>query len=168
AGTTVAFAVVYAAYALYEFLVPGTAFVLLGMVAVATLAAALLHGPALAALGLVGAFVTPLLVATGQANYWALYIYLAVVTGATFALARIRLWRWLAITAVVFAFCWMLVGIDERAVGPIAFHAAAGFALVAAMLVSGLLYGPPAVPGRIDAISSIALSAYLLAAALMV
>src|SRR5436190_329573 len=46
AGTTVAFAVVYAAYALYEFLVPGTAFVLLGMVAVATLAAALLHGPA--------------------------------------------------------------------------------------------------------------------------
>src|SRR5436190_1689391 len=59
AGTTVAFAVVYAAYALYEFLVPGTAFVLLGIVAMAALAAALLHGPALAALGLVGAFVTP-------------------------------------------------------------------------------------------------------------
>ncbi len=54
-----AFATVYAAYALYGFLVPATAFVLLGMVAMGTLAAALLHGPALAGLGVVGAFVTP-------------------------------------------------------------------------------------------------------------
>jgi len=46
AGTAVAFATVYAAYALYEFLAPATAFVLLGMVALGTLAAALLHGPA--------------------------------------------------------------------------------------------------------------------------
>ena len=42
AGTAVAFATVYAAYALYDFLVPATAFVLLGMVALGTLAAALL------------------------------------------------------------------------------------------------------------------------------
>ncbi len=41
AGTTVAYATIYAAYALYEFLVPGTAFVLLGIVALAPLAAAL-------------------------------------------------------------------------------------------------------------------------------
>ena len=34
-----------------------------------------------------------------EPNYWALYIYLAVVTAAAYALARIRLWRWLAITA---------------------------------------------------------------------
>ena len=51
AGTTVAYATVYAAYGLYEFLDPAVAFVLLGAVALATLAAALLHGPALAALG---------------------------------------------------------------------------------------------------------------------
>jgi hypothetical protein len=49
AGTAVAFATVYAAYALYDFLAPATAFVLLGLVALGTLAAALLHGPALAA-----------------------------------------------------------------------------------------------------------------------
>ena len=90
---------VYAAYALYGFLGPAVAFVLLGVVALATLAAALLHGPALAALGLVGAYVTPLLVSTDEPNFWALYIYLAVVTAAAFALARFRLWRWLAITA---------------------------------------------------------------------
>jgi uncharacterized membrane protein len=40
AGTAVAFATVYAAYALYGFLVPATAFILLGLVALGTLAAA--------------------------------------------------------------------------------------------------------------------------------
>ena len=45
AGTTVAYADVYAAYALYDFLSPGFAFILLGIVALATLAAALIHGP---------------------------------------------------------------------------------------------------------------------------
>jgi len=58
AGTAVAFATVYAAYALYDFLAPATAFILLGMVALGTLAAALLHGPALAGLGIAAAFVT--------------------------------------------------------------------------------------------------------------
>ena len=82
--------------ALYGFLDPAFAFVLLGAVALATLAAALLHGPALAALGLVGAYVTPMLVASNEPNYWALYIYLAVVTAAAFALALVRLWQWLA------------------------------------------------------------------------
>ena len=113
AGTTVAFATVYAAYALYGFLGPATAFVLLGIVALATLGAALLHGPWLAALGQLGAFVAPLLVATAQPNYWALYLYLAVVTAASFALARMRLWRWLAITAVVFGVLWAFPGIDD-------------------------------------------------------
>src|SRR4029453_19397739 len=85
----------YAAYALYDFLPPAVAFILLGLVALATMAAALLHGPALAGLGLVGAYVTPLLVSTGKPDYWSLYIYLAVVTAAAFALARVRMWRWL-------------------------------------------------------------------------
>ena len=83
AGTAVAFATVYAAYALYGFLAPATAFVLLGLVALGTLAAALLHGPALAGLGVVGAFVTPMLVSSDQPDYWALYIYLAIVTAAS-------------------------------------------------------------------------------------
>ena len=44
---------------------------LLGVVALATLAAALLHGPALAGLGLVGAFVTPVLLsACSAAENW--------------------------------------------------------------------------------------------------
>jgi uncharacterized membrane protein len=171
AGTTVAYATVYAAYALYGFLDPASAFVLLGIVALATLAAALLHGPALAALGLVGAYVTPLLVSTNEPNYWALYIYLAVVTSAAFALARMRMWLWLAITAVAFSFFWLLPGIQPTTVDALAphlFHVVAGFALVATILVSGLLYGPEPVPGQIDPVSSGTLAAYLLGALLLV
>ena len=145
AGTTVAYATVYAAYGLYGFLDPAFAFVLLGTVALATLGAALLHGPALAALGLVGAFVTPLLVASTAPNYWALYIYLAVVTAAAFALALMRLWQWLALIAVAFGFFWLLPGIRDSGVDALAahlFHVVAGFALSAALIVAGLFYGP--------------------------
>lgn len=169
AGTTVAFADVYAAHALYGFLNAGAAFVLLGLVALATLAAALLHGPALAGLGAVGAYLTPLLIASDQPDYWALYLYLAVVTAAAFALARARIWRWLALAAVVFGTLWMFPGIEEPgALAPHAFHAAAGFVLVAVLIVSGLLYGPDAEPGRIDGVSSGTLGAYLFAAAVLV
>lgn len=171
AGTTVAYATVYAAYALYNFLPPAAAFILLGAVALATLAAALLHGPMLAGLGLIGAYVTPILVSSEAPNYWALYVYLAVVTAAAFALARVRLWRWLAITAVAFCVLWMFPGIDDfvrDALIPHVFHGVVGYALAAALIVSGLLYGPPAVPGKVDGISSGALAAYLLAVAFLV
>jgi len=171
AGTAIAYAVVYAAYALYGFVDAAMAFVLLGAVALATLCAALLHGPALAALGLIGAEVTPLLVTTDQPNYWALYIYLAVVTAAAFALARARLWRQLAIAAVAFGVFWMLPGIGDvrlPSLAPHAFHAVVGFALSALLIVAGLFYGPAAERGRIDAISSGALGAYVFAAAALV
>jgi len=171
AGTTVAYATVYAAYALYGFLSPAAAFIALGIVALATLGAALLHGPILAGLGLVGAYVTPMLVSSEAPNYWALYIYLAVVTAAAFALARARLWRWLAITAVVFAVFWMLPGIDDfvrDSLMPHVFHGVVGYALAAALIVAGLFYGPSAEPGKVDGISSGALIGYLIAVALLV
>ena len=171
AGTTTAYATVFAAYELYGFIGPAMAFVLLGIVALATLAAALLHGPALAALGLIGAEATPLLVATGTPNYWALYVYLAVVTAAAFVLARVRLWRWLAVTAVAFGLFWALPGLAEAQTGPVAphiFHIVTGFALTALFLVAGVFFGPEAERGRIDAVSSGAATAYLLAAALLV
>ena len=170
AGTAVAFATIYAAYALYDFLVPGTAFVLLGIVAMGTMAAALLHGPALAGLGLVGAFVTPMLVSSGKPDYWALYIYLAIVTAAAFALARMRMWRWLVLTTIAFTTFWTLPGLENAAtlVAPHVFHVIACFVLAALLVVCGFMYGPPAEPGRIEGISSAALGTSLLGATLIV
>lgn len=170
AGTAVAFATIYAAYALYGFLVPATAFVLLGMVAMGTLAAALLHGPALAGLGVVGAFVTPILVSSDKPDFWALYIYLAIVTAASFGLARIRLWRWLAVTTIVFAVLWTFPGLDaaELQVAPHAFHVTAGFVLAAMLVVCGFMFGPGIEDGEIEPVSSSSLGAYLFGAMLIV
>ena len=128
AGTAVAFATVYAAYALYGFLAPATAFILLGLVALGTLAAALLHGPALAGLGVAAAFVTPILVSSERPDFWALYVYLAVVTAAAFGLARARLWRWLVVTTIVFALLWTLPCLQcgPSMVAPHAFDVIAG------------------------------------------
>jgi uncharacterized membrane protein len=170
AGTAVAFATIYAAYALYGFLVPATAFVLLGIVAMGTLAAALLHGPALAGLGVVGAFVTPVLVSSSKPDYWALYIYLAIVTAASFGLARIRLWRWLAVTTIAFAVLWVFPGLDtdDLQVAPHAFHVIAGFVLAALLVVCGFMFGPTVEDGEIEPVSSSSLGAYLFGAMLIV
>src|SRR3984957_8605693 len=167
AGTAVAFATVYAAYALYGFLVPATAFILLGLGA---LAAALLHGPALAGLGIAAAFVTPILVSSDRPDFWALYIYLAIVTAAALGLARIRLWRWLAVTTILFAMLWTFPCLQcgPSMVWPHAFHVMTGFVPAALVGVCGFLFGPPADEGRIEPISSGSLAAYLAGATLIV
>ncbi len=137
----------------------------------ARLAAALVHGPALAGLGLVGAYVTPLIVSTGHPNYWALYIYLAVVTAAAFVLARARLWRWLAFTAVAFSLFWTLPGLQAIHLNNLEahlFHVVVGFGLAALLIVSGFLFGPDAEPGRVDPVSTLSLAAYVVGAAVLV
>ncbi|SCM75484.1 conserved membrane hypothetical protein [uncultured Pleomorphomonas sp.] len=109
AGAVSAFASVYAAYGLYGLIGPAAAFVALGAVGVATLALALRHGPALAALGLLAAYATPLLVSSDEPALLPLVLYLAVVTAATYGVARLRLWRWLAVSATVANILWSLL-----------------------------------------------------------
>src|SRR3954469_21132948 len=170
AGTAVAFATVYAAYALYDFLAPASAFILLGMVALGTLAAALLHGPALAGLGIAAAFVTPVLVSSEKPEFWALYIYLAIVTAAAFALARIRLWRWLAVTTIAAALLWTFPCLQcgPSMIGPHGFHVISGFVLAALLVWWGFMFGPSGDEGRIEPISSGSLAAYLVGATMIV
>ena len=109
AGAVSAFASVYAAYGLYGLIGPAFAFIALGAVGVATLVLALRHGPALAALGLLAAYATPLLVSSAEPALLPLAIYLAVVTAATYGVARLRLWRWLAISATAANILWSLL-----------------------------------------------------------
>ncbi|MGO4523750.1 DUF2339 domain-containing protein [Microvirga sp. 2MCAF35] len=108
AGTCTAFASAYAAYALYDLTGPATTFVLLGAIAVLTMVASTLHGPTLAALGLVGAMGSPLLVSSNDPQPWALVIYLAFVVLPAYGVARLRLWRWLAVAAASGALAWTL------------------------------------------------------------
>ena len=83
---------------------------------------------------------------------------------------RIRLWRWLAVTTIVFALLWILpcLKFDPPVVGPYAFHVLSGFVLAALLVVCGFLFGPSAEEGRIEPISSGSLAAYLLGATMIV
>src|SRR5690606_33889061 len=79
AGAFVLFGVVYAAHGIYGFIGPAAAFMLLGVIGIATIAAALVHGQTLAGLGLLGSLATPVLVASNAPNPWALFGFLAIV-----------------------------------------------------------------------------------------
>lgn len=116
AGTVAAFATVYAAHALYGFIGPVAAFVLLGAVAIGTMLLAALHGPAVAGLGLVASYATPVLVGGVPTSLWPLVLYLLPVAMAAYWLARLRSWLWLAVSAVVGAVVWGVLLVD-RAIG---------------------------------------------------
>jgi uncharacterized membrane protein len=106
AGAASLFAVTYAAYGLYGFIGPAFAFILLGVIAVATMLAAALHGPLLAPFGLLGAYASPLLVGGDTDSTWALVPYFASVAVAAYGVAHLRGWRWLALSSATGALIW--------------------------------------------------------------
>ena len=152
AGTSTAFATAFAAYALYGLIGPGVAFVLLGVIAVLTMIAAALHGPALAALGLVAALGSPLLVQSQQPQPWAVVVYLAFVALAAYGVARLRLWKWLALAAAVGAMIWtvLLVLGAGPDVLPTMAHVAIQIALAGAFLIADPYRGVPDDAARPD------------------
>lgn len=109
AGAFVLFGTVYSAHGIYGFIGAGPAFVLLGLIGVATIALSLVHGQALAGIGLLGAFVTPVLVSSQSPNAWALFGYLAIVLVATAAIARLRDWKLLMAAAFFGMGGWTIV-----------------------------------------------------------
>ena len=166
AGTISAFGTVYAAHALYQFIGPATAFILLGGIGIATMLAAALHGPALAGLGLAGALVQPLLIASQQPNPWPVVLYLAVVAGAAYVLARLRRWLWLASAAVAGALVWgfaLLAPASSVAAGEWAFallvHVSLQLALAAAFMAIEPHLATPDPAAEPDWIATLALAA---------
>jgi uncharacterized membrane protein len=109
AGAFILFGTVYAAHGVYGFIGPALAFTLMGIIGVATIAAALVHGQALAGVGLLGSLATPLLVASQAPNPWALFGYLAIVLAATGAIARIRDWKLLMAAAFAGTGLWTVL-----------------------------------------------------------
>ncbi|MBZ9660886.1 DUF2339 domain-containing protein [Mesorhizobium sp. ESP-6-4] len=172
AGAFILFGTVYAAHAIYGFIGPATAFALLGVIGVATIGASLLHGLALAGIGLVGAMVTPALVASEAPNPWALFVYLAIVLAATAAIARIRDWKALVAAAFAGAGVWTIlymVDVPEVNLAAVLFISLATLAVLAFVwlglfLVTGRddtargFDWPSIVPGFFIALSALGLS----------
>ena len=137
AGVVAAFGTVYAAHALYGFIGPGAAFAALGLVGLVAIALASLHGPALAALGLVGADVAPLLVSSDSPSPWPAAIYLIPVAAAAYMLAHLRGWLWLALAAAAGGAGWtaLLFAHSVSAHSLDAYHAAL-FTLVSQLVLA--------------------------------
>ncbi len=166
AGTCGAFAAAYAAYALYGLIGPAAAFVILGLIAVLTMVASTLHGPILAALGLLGAMGSPLLVSSDEPQPWALVIYLAFVVLPAYGVARLRLWRWLALSAAIGVLIWTLLIfiLDTQDALPAMVHLVLQAGLAALFLVV-LPYRPiPNAESGIDRAASGVLLAFAVAA----
>lgn len=140
AGVFTIFGAIYAAYGLYGFIGSSVAFVGLAGAAFAALALSLLQGPLIAAIGLVGALLTPLLVTTAEPSAWGLLTYLLFVLAASFAVLRYRNWWWLAIASVLGSLVW---GFVFFAFGVAPNDALPGFLYVAGLMALPVLLARP-------------------------
>ena len=108
-GLFVAFASVYAAYALYNLLSPLAGFIALAAIALSGVGLSLLQGRFVALMGLLGAFVTPALVSTNDPSAWTLFSYLLIVESGCLALSRYRRWSLFALAALAGVAIWPLL-----------------------------------------------------------
>lgn len=148
AGTVALFGSIYAAHALYGFIGPSTAFAVLAAAGVACMFASALHGPALAALGLVGALGSPLLVSSADPTPWPVAALAAVVAACAYWLALTRGWLWLAVSAAFGGGLWglaFLLGIvrePETFLAGALTHLIVQTALAAAVFAGSLRFAP--------------------------
>ncbi|WP_299598924.1 DUF2339 domain-containing protein [uncultured Microbulbifer sp.] len=108
-GAITAFAAVLSAVHLYHLMAPGLAFGLLAVVAMVTMWLARLHGPVLAAIGMLGAYSVPALVSTGGGNVLGAMLYALIISVSVLFLLRhvYRTWLWLGVLAGALAW-WLL------------------------------------------------------------
>ena len=166
AGAFTLFGTIYAAHGIYGFIGPAAAFTLLGLVGVATIAAALLHGQALAGIGLLGSYATPFLVATQAPNLWALFGFIAIVLAATGVIARSRDWTPLMAAAFAGAGLWCLVYLVDDPLPDVAIVLFVNAVAIAVMVFVWLRRAEP-VATRIDLPAAVA-SAFVALAALVI
>jgi uncharacterized membrane protein len=108
-GLFIAFASLYAGYALYNLIAPLVAFGGLALIALLAIGLSLLQGRFVALMGLLGAFVTPALISTNDPSAWTLFGYLLVVEFACVALSRYQRWAWFALATLAGTAVWPLL-----------------------------------------------------------
>jgi uncharacterized membrane protein len=109
AGIADLFACFLAAVHLYHLVPPAAGFLLMGLTTAVAVAMALRQGVMVALIGLVGGFLTPALIQTGQPSARNLFGYLLLLVAGLLAVAWRRRWRWLAIAALASGLLWAAV-----------------------------------------------------------
>lgn len=113
AGVCIAFGTIYAGYALFNLFSPTVAFVGLAIVSSIAMALSLLQGPFVAVLGILCAFVVPMLMKTDTSSAWGLFSYLLIVATGAFFIVRYKDWWWLAWITVACSVGWQLLWLTE-------------------------------------------------------
>jgi|RhiMetdeSRZDD1v2_1073273.scaffolds.fasta_scaffold00748_33 uncharacterized membrane protein len=104
-GVGVLYLVIFAAFRMFHLLPPTLAFVLLVGVAVFSAALAIIQNSlALAAIGVSGGFLAPVLASTGQGSHVMLFSYYAVLNAGIVAIAWVKAWRVLNLLGFAFTF----------------------------------------------------------------
>jgi len=109
-GVAVLFGAAYGFGPYYDLLPASLAFLLMAAVGFVGLALSLRFGQLVAAVGLAGAYATPLLVTTEHPSIPGLYVYLLVVTAAALAVVRYAAWVWLDWASLAASTAWVVVG----------------------------------------------------------
>lgn len=112
AGLATAFASIYGAYALYELVQSTTAFIGLAIIGLLALGLSLRQGPLIAALGLLGSYVTPMIISSLDPSGWGFFPYLLIILAACFAILRQRPWWWLGYGAIVGSAIWSVLWLE--------------------------------------------------------
>lgn len=107
-GILILYLAIYAAYDFYRLVNQPSAFLLMVVVTLtAVLLAASWNALPIAVLGLIGGFLTPLLLSTGRDNQLALFTYVALLDAGVLALAYLKRWRLLNFLS--FAATWLVI-----------------------------------------------------------
>ncbi len=135
-GVVILYAVTFTCHAIYAFPLFGSMVTFAGMSLITTVAfllAVRLRAQVIAVLGMLGGFLTPILVSSSSANDVALFSYIAFLDLGLVAVSVSRRWGWLNVGAVfgtsIFQFLWMVEVFDSQEI-PAALAIFLGFALL--------------------------------------
>lgn len=107
------YAAFLAALDLYHLISPLVAFFAMAAVALATISLAILHGPLLAIIGILGGYAVPILVSDGSGSIVIAMVYALIISYAALLLMT-RIYRpWLWQGMVFGAMCWWLISLME-------------------------------------------------------
>lgn len=119
AGLVIAMAAILAALHLYQMIGPATALVALALLSLAAIVLGWLHGPMLAALGVVAGTIVPFSLGGGGTPPPALMGYFALLALAGLGIDALRRWRWVTWLAIIGPMggmiLWRLAGADATA-----------------------------------------------------
>lgn len=161
-GGITLFATTLAAVHLYEFIGLGSAFGLLSVIALITMVLAVVQGPLLAALGIIGAYAVPILVSTNSGNIEAALGYSVIVTASALCLLNFVKRSWLWWGPVIGASAWWFIslGADSTVVVRGWYLLAIGYLFVAIPSFDFLLRRTTSVAAPTDSLTSYLKSAF--------